>query len=121
MLNLQVLQWSFTLRVDDPISVSIETSPEGPEINAASALSLRCLASGGTGAYSYQWNSTCAGDCLLSGVNANMNTLSRDAVRSADSGLYTCTVTDNAGNNGTNSTQIQVTGMNNNKDKYSSL
>lgn len=37
--------------------------------------------------------------------------VARDAARSADSGLYSCTVTDNAGNNGTNSTQVEVVGM----------
>ena len=82
----------------------------GPEVNAAEALSLTCQASGGTGVYNYQVSSTCSGGCFLSNRVAATRTVTRDAARSADSGLYTCTVTDNAGNNGTNSTEIEVVG-----------
>ena len=82
----------------------------GPEVNAAASLSLTCQASGGTGTYNYQWLSTCSGNCFLNNGNFISSTLARDAVRSADSGIYTCTVTDNAGNNGTNFTEIQVVG-----------
>ncbi len=94
----------------DPISVSIISRPMGPEVNAAESLSLRCQGSGGTGVYDYQWSSTCTGDCFLSNGNVITQTVTREAVRSADSGIYTCTVTDHAGNNGSNSTEVEVTG-----------
>ena len=90
--------------------MTIVSIPSGPEINAAESLTLSCQASGGTGVYSYQWSSTCTGNCFLSSMNAVTQTVSRDATRSADSGLYTCTVTDTAGNNGTDFTEIQVVG-----------
>lgn len=83
----------------------------GTEVNAAEPLSLRCVASGGTGVYSYQWTSTCTGDCFLNSGNQFASAISRGAARSADSGTHTCTVTDNAGNNGTNFTEVQVVGM----------
>lgn len=84
--------------------------PMGPNITAAESLSITCQASGGTGTYSYQWSSTCTGNCVLNNRNMATPTLSRGVARAADSGIYTCAVSDNAGNNGTNSTQILVTG-----------
>ena len=96
--------------LDDPISVNLVSRPSGLDINAAESLSLTCQASGGTGAYSYRWSSNCTGNCFLSSGNVVTQTVTRDPVRSADSGFYTCRVTDNAGNNGSNSTQIQVIG-----------
>ncbi len=94
----------------DPISVDLVSRPLGPVISASESLSLSCQASGGTGAYSYQWSSTCAGNCFLNSNSVVTQTVTRDAVRSSDSGLYTCIVTDNAGNNGTNSTEIEIIG-----------
>lgn len=86
------------------------SQPVGPEVSAAEFLSLNCLASGGTGVYTYQWTSTCSGSCLLNSGNSITPTLTRDAARSADTGTYTCTVSDNAGNSGTNSTDVNVVG-----------
>ena len=83
----------------------------GSEVNAAESFSLSCLASGGTGVYSYQWSSTCTGGCFLNVGSVTASTVTRDAARSADSGVYTCAVTDNVGNVGTNSTELQVVGM----------
>lgn len=82
----------------------------GPEVNVAESLSLSCVASGGTGIYSYQWISTCTGNCLSS-RDQMASAISRNVAKSADSGTYECTVTDNAGNSGTNSTEVQVVGM----------
>lgn len=96
--------------LDDPISVILVSRPVGPEINAAESLSLSCLASGGTSVYSYQWSSTCTSGCFLNSRSVIIPTATRDAARSTDSGLYTCTVTDNAGNSGTNSTEVDVVG-----------
>lgn len=94
----------------DDLSVFIASMPVGPYINAAEFLFLTCQATGGTGVYTYQWSSNCTGNCILNNINPITQTITRDAVRSTDSGLYTCTVTDNAGNNGSDSTQVQVVG-----------
>lgn len=101
----------FLYTKDATISVNLVSRPVGPEVFAAGPLSLSCQASGGTGLYSYQWSSTCTGGCFLNSRNIITSMVARDAARSADSGLYSCTVTDNAGNNGTNSTQVEVVGM----------
>lgn len=90
--------------------MSIVRSPPAPEVTAAESLSLSCQASGGTGVYSYRWSSTCTGNCILSGDNMAAQTITRDAARAADSGVYTCEVMDHAGNNGTNSTEITIVG-----------
>ena len=100
----------FPLFVADDLSVTIVSTPEGPYIEAADSLSLTCQAIGGTGVYTYQWMSSCTGNCFLNDVNPITQTIARDALRSADSGLYSCLVTDNAGNNGSDSTQIEVVG-----------
>ena len=94
----------------DDLSVSIVSMPMGPDINAAEFLSLTCQATGGTGVYTYQWSSNCTGNCFLNNINPITQTITRDALRSTDSGFYTCTVTDNAGNNGSDFTQVQVIG-----------
>ena len=91
--------------------MTIASRPMSSEVNVAESLSLSCVAIGGTGVYSYQWMSTCTGDCFLNSRNQMASAINRDAARSADSGTYTCTVTDNAGNTGTNSTEVQVVGM----------
>ena len=91
----------------DDLSVSVASMPVGPDINAAEFFSLTCQATGGTGVYTYQWSSK---NCFLNNINPITQTIARDALRSTDSGLYTCTVTDNAGNNGSDSTQVQVIG-----------
>lgn len=90
--------------------MTIASTPQGQDINAAETLSLVCRASGGTGVYVYQWSSTCTGNCFLNNINPVTQTISQQALRSADSGVYTCTVMDNAGNNGTDSIQLQVVG-----------
>ena len=101
----------FFFSPDDPISVSIFSTPIGSEVNAAEALTLACQATGGTGVFTYQWTSTCSGQCLLTSGNAGLSSLARDAARSSDSGVYTCVVTDSAGNSGNASRQIDVVGM----------
>ena len=83
----------------------------GSEVTAAELFVLKCIAARGTGVYSYQWTSTCDDGCVLkSGIQVT-SMITRIAARSADSGIYTCTVIDNAGNNGTNAIEVQVTGM----------
>jgi len=88
----------------------VTRNPVGPEINAAQSFVLSCSAGGGTGVYTYQWVSTCSGGCVLNTGNQASAMLIRNSARSADSGTYTCTVSDNAGNIGSNSSSIQVAG-----------
>lgn len=90
--------------------MALTSNPVGPEIGAAQSFVLSCVASGGTGVYTYQWSSTCTGGCVLTSGNRGAPVLIRDAARSSDSGRYNCSVTDNAGNSGINSSEIQVTG-----------
>ena len=94
----------------ESLDVTIVSVPDGPEIGAAKLLTLTCEAIGGTGVYTYLWSSTCSGSCFLNNNNQNSHMITRDALRSVDSGVYTCIVTDNAGNVGSNSTDIQVVG-----------
>ena len=90
------------------LNVTVISIPAGPHIDAAEFLILQCLASGGTGVYSYQWLSNCTGNCFLNGQTSQMVT--RDALRSTDSGTHICVVRDGTGNNGSDSTVIEVTG-----------
>ena len=60
--------------------------------------------------YSYLWFSTCTGNCFLNSNSRMSRVITRNALRSVDSGVYTCSVTDNAGNSGSNSTEVEVIG-----------
>jgi hypothetical protein len=90
--------------------VTIVSVPDGPEIRAAESVALTCQATGGTGIYFYLWSSTCTGACFLNSDSQISHTITRNALRSVDSGMYTCCVTDNAGNSGSNSTELEVIG-----------
>lgn len=90
--------------------MDIVSTPQGPDITAAEALSLTCQAGGGTGVYVYHWSSNCTGNCFINSINPVTQTITRDALRSADSGFYTCTVRDNAGNNGSDAVLVQAVG-----------
>ena len=57
---------------------------------------------------SYQWSSSCSGECSVAGQTDDTVTIS--LLRSIDSGTYTCTVTDNVGNTGNGSINVNVTG-----------
>ena len=88
--------------------MTIVSAPAGPEIRAAESVTFTCQATGGTGMYFYLWSSTCTGSCFLSNDGQISHVITRDALRSVDSGVYTCSVTDNAGNSGSNSTDLEV-------------
>ena len=82
--------------------------PSDSQVPAGSSLSLTCQAFEGSGVYTYQWFSNCSGDCLISGQM--VQSVNRDAVRSTDSGNHTCSVVDDAGNSGSSSVFISITG-----------
>ena len=90
--------------------MSIVSEPDGPEIKAAESVNLTCQATGGTGMYSYLWSSTCTRNCFLNTNSQMSRMITRDALQSVDTGVYTCSVTDNAGNSGSNSTEVEVIG-----------
>lgn len=90
--------------------MTIWSVPEGPEIRAAETVTFTCQATGGTGMYSFLWSSTCTGSCFLNSDGQISRVITRDALRSVDSGVYTCSVTDNAGNSGSNSIDLEVIG-----------
>ena len=56
----------------------------------------------------YQWSSSCSGQCSVAGQTDNAVTIS--LLQSIDSGTYTCTVTDNVGNTGNGSLHFNATG-----------
>ena len=91
------------------LEVEIGSSPTGPKYQAASSGSLICEITGNFfGTATYQWSSTCTGDCFVLGRNTP--TVSTGAFRSIDSGAHTCTAVDAVGNSGTATIQMNVVG-----------
>ena len=80
-----------------------------PNYRAASSVTLRCIATGTTGSISYRWSSTCRNGCFA--YSATTQAISENMLRSRDAGVHTCTVTDGAGNTGTNSTTMNIVCM----------
>ena len=92
------------------------------EYRAASQLTLSCQVTGTTGTLTYQWSSTCTGDCFLLGNNENADTTAQNIstsfrgnksnffLRSTDAGTYTCTATDGNGNTGSAFREVKIVG-----------
>ena len=80
-----------------------------PNYRAASSVSLRCVVEGATGSVQYRWSSTCRSCFASSGYSS---TISEHFLRSKDTGVHTCTVTDAIGNSGTYSEQMNIAGEN---------
>ena len=80
-----------------------------PNYRAATSVTLRCVAIGVTGGVSYHWSSTCRYDCFA--YSNATQTISENMLRSRDAGVHTCTVTDEEGITGTNSTTMNIVGM----------
>ena len=91
------------------LNVTMVANPPGPVITAAQTLTLACLVDGGTGVYYHQWSGDCSGGCFV--TNQTSHSVVRDALHSVDSGIYSCAVTDDAGNTGNDSATISVRGM----------
>ena len=98
-----------SLHTGQLLDVSITTSPPGVMHQASSSLNLTCSVSGCSRVQSsYQWTSTCTGNCfVLGGRSPN---LVQTALHSADSGNHTCLVADVLGNHGMATVQIFVVG-----------
>ena len=89
--------------------MSIVSSPPGVIHQAAASLNLTCTVSGQSNTQlSYQWTSTCTGDCFVTGSRSQ--SLTQTALHSVDSGNHSCVVTDSLGNQGTATIQVMVTG-----------
>lgn len=61
------------------------------------------------GTLTYQWTSTCPGQCFVLG-HANEAVVSTQYLKAVDAGIHTCTVTDSVGNRGNASIEIVTTG-----------
>ena len=89
--------------------MQITASPPGTVQQAASSLNLTCSASGTlTLPLSYQWTSTCTGNCFV--LQGTSQTLVQPSLHSIDSGNHTCRVTDDLGNTGTATVEVTVNG-----------
>ena len=91
------------------LSVEVVVSPPGVTQQASSSINLTCVVSGDSSPpYSYQWTSTCTGNCFV--LQDDSPTLTQLSLHSIDAGNHTCHVTDTLGNSGTATTEIVVTG-----------
>ena len=73
-----------------------------------SSLTLSCSAANAIDPQQYSWTSTCSVVCFVPG--SDTQNVSRSALRAADNGVHTCTITDYVGNYGSASTTIEVNG-----------
>ena len=99
--------------IDIPVSISTVSTPlpMASVYQAASSVTLTCDVDD-TGTFApltYQWTSTCLGDCFVRDQTSPV--VSREGLRSIDTGSHTCTVTDDVGNTGSASVEMIVTGM----------
>ena len=95
-----------------PLSVSIIGSPD-PHINsvyeAGTSVRLECSTNLDGGYYSYQWSSTCTGNCFIL-QQSTRPIVETDGLHAVDSGSHTCTVTDDIGNTANATVTLSVSG-----------
>ena len=95
-----------------PLDVSITEFPENGGSTEYPAGSLMFLLCANTGSFAdplqYSWTSTCTGKCFVPGNDQSL--VIRTALRGADNGVHTCTVTDYAGRQGTASVTVNIVG-----------
>ena len=92
------------------ILISYDSGDSGyspPVYRAASSVTLTCVAPGLTGSLSYHWTSTCS-NCFAS--NSYSQTLSKNILVHRDAGNHTCTVSNNYGISGYNTTEMRING-----------
>lgn len=93
------------------LPVTITSNPAHPEngvYQVGSSLSLTCMAQGGHSPLTYSWNATCDGACFTLGKKTS--SIGRDALHSTDGGNHTCMVTDYAGQSGSATVEIALSG-----------
>ena len=110
----QLVSSLHVLELNVDVEVSYTPPPgftPGPnEYRAASGpVNITCTAIGGAGAIQYQWSSTCR-DCPFQSSKAESNSslIMRAAVHSGDSGVHTCTVSDEDNNMGNRSIFFKI-------------
>ena len=79
-----------------------------PNFRAASSVTLHCIAEGASGYVEYRWSLTCR-SCFAS--NSYSASISEQFLRSRDTGEHTCTVRDGAGNSGSYTQEMNITGL----------
>ncbi len=90
-------------------SFSVSVSSSSNDYLVASLVTLTCeVGAGAVGPVTYLWTSTCSGECFIAGQTSA--TVSTSALKAADSGSHTCTVTDSVGSTGTGSIEFVATG-----------
>ena len=91
------------------LAVTVTASPSGVLHQASSSLNLTCSVQGQSDAQlSYQWTSTCTGNCFVLG--STTQSVAQTALHSVDSGNHTCSVADALGNQGMATIQVAVVG-----------
>ncbi len=76
---------------------------------ASSSVNLTCSVSGSfTPPLTYQWSSSCTGDCFI--LQGTGSTRIESVLHSVDAGNHTCKVTDALGDSGSATVQIDING-----------
>lgn len=99
----------YTTPVAAVLRVNISSSPVGESgvYQAGSSVTLTCQAYGGSLPLTYVWNSTCE-NCFV--IEVIMQSVTRSALHSRDSGIHTCSVVDYVGHTGFAVIQMTVSG-----------
>ena len=82
---------------------------QGPDYVPGSTVQLMCSAEGPFDIISTVWNSTCTGGCFVL-QQMSQPLVTKDILHSIDSGNHTCTITDDVGNYGSATIEVQVAG-----------
>ena len=95
-------------RLPVTILASNTSQPENGAYQVGSSLTLTCQAQGGHAPITYNWNSTCMGQCFV--LEEIVDTITKNALHSIDSGSHTCSAMDYTGRSGNDTVSITVSG-----------
>ena len=90
------------------MNISSVPDPGNSLYRAGTELTLACNAVGGYLPLTYNWNSTCMGECFVMGQS--FHTVTTRVLHSRDSGTHVCQVTDYAGHSGSATANVVVVG-----------
>lgn len=79
-----------------------------PNFRVASSVALQCIAEGASGSIGYRWTSTCSSCFASNSLSARIN---EQFLRARDTGEHTCTARDSAGNSGSYTQPMKITGI----------
>ena len=93
-----------------PMQVNISSNPVTITgvYQAGSSVTLTCQAYGGYPPLTYNWNSTCDGNCFV--LDEGTQSVQDSSLHSGDGGVHTCSVTDYVGCTGSATIQMTVSG-----------